>query len=70
MNILISVLNLNLGGPTKFLLRLANELGKENNVYIYDFYPYLKDIDINSNEYKNISFLSVKNKKLITLTGK
>ena len=63
MNILISVLNLNLGGPTKFLLRLSKELSKENNVYIYDFYPYLKDINIHSKEYSGINFISVKNKR-------
>ena len=61
MNILISVQNLNMGGPSRFVLRLAKELGKENNIFIYDFYPYLNEINIDSAEYKNIHFLSVKN---------
>jgi glycosyltransferase involved in cell wall biosynthesis len=63
MNILISVSNLNIGGPTKFLLRLSKELSKENNLYIYDFYPYLKDINIQSKEYSEINFISVKDKR-------
>ena len=60
MNILISVSNLNIGGPTKFLLRLSKEISKENNVYVYDFYPYLEDVNIQSKEYSGINFISVK----------
>ena len=61
MNILISVDNLNVGGPTKFLLRLSKTLSKRNNVYIYDFFPYFSETY--KNYHKKIGFLSVKNKK-------
>jgi L-malate glycosyltransferase len=46
MKILFSIASLGVGGAQTFLIRLANSLTKEHDIYIYDVIPEKSDYDI------------------------